>query len=145
MALAVTRGRAIGLDVESRGNGHHLDGQAGQFLAARERANLAGLPPGQRLDRSLELWTLKEAYTKARGVGMGLSFQSVAFEFQGAAGLAAGFEDDARFALMRHPSGHLLGVCAAHDWDPSGAWTATEVVPLVSAQPCRLALLRHST
>ena len=145
MALAVTRGRAVGLDVESRGNAHHLDGQAGQFLAVRERATLAGLPSGERLDRPVELWTLKEAYSKAQGLGMGLPFRSVAFEFQGAVGLQAGFEADARFALMRHPSGHVLGVFAARDWDPSSAWTATEVVPLVSAQPCRLALLRHST
>ncbi|MEU0372648.1 4'-phosphopantetheinyl transferase superfamily protein [Streptomyces sp. NPDC006283] len=80
--VAVTRGRRVGVDVErlDRGAERGLDWIVESF-APEERAYLTGIGPGSRRDRAtLRLWTLKEAYAKARGLGLGLPFDSFAFE-----------------------------------------------------------------
>ena len=35
-----------------------------------EQAQLAALPDAEKQDRALSLWTLKESYIKARGLGL---------------------------------------------------------------------------
>ncbi len=71
-ALAVTLGREIGVDVENRRRNIDAVGVAGRYFSACESAELRSLPPEQRQSRFFDFWTLKEAYIKARG--MGLSF-----------------------------------------------------------------------
>ena len=47
-----------------------------------ESINLNSMPNHEsKLRRLLSLWTLKEAYTKALGFGLGFDFSRVAFEF----------------------------------------------------------------
>ncbi|MEU0677526.1 4'-phosphopantetheinyl transferase superfamily protein [Streptomyces sp. NPDC006172] len=80
--VAVARDRRVGVDIErlDRGAERGLDWVVETF-APQERAYLAGLPAGGRRDRTtLRLWTLKEAYAKARGLGLGLPFDSFWFE-----------------------------------------------------------------
>ncbi|MFJ3102566.1 4'-phosphopantetheinyl transferase family protein [Streptomyces sp. NPDC086835] len=80
--VAVARDRRVGIDVErlDRGGERGLDWIVESF-APEERAHLATIAPGSRRDRAtLRLWTLKEAYAKARGLGLGLPFDSFAFE-----------------------------------------------------------------
>jgi 4'-phosphopantetheinyl transferase len=50
---------------------------ADSVLTASERRALAELPPQARPARFFQHWTLKEAYTKARGLGMSLPFDQV--------------------------------------------------------------------
>lgn len=71
-ALAVTLGREIGVDVENCLRNIDAVGLAGRYFSPREAAELRSLPPEQRQSRFFDFWTLKEAYIKARG--MGLSF-----------------------------------------------------------------------
>jgi 4'-phosphopantetheinyl transferase len=70
-ACAVTLDRDIGLDVEhlSREPAMNL---AERFFAPREAGDLLNAPPTERSRRFLEYWTLKEAYVKARGLGLSL-------------------------------------------------------------------------
>src|SRR5439155_606145 len=50
--------------------------RAGRFVSPRERAELRLLPPDRRVEGFFLCWTLKEAYIKARSVGLGIPLDS---------------------------------------------------------------------
>lgn len=69
--LAVTRDRDIGVDLEEV---HLLDDDesiAERFFSPRENAALRTVPQPKRLEAFFSCWTLKEAYVKAIGDGLG--------------------------------------------------------------------------
>ena len=76
IALA-SRGR-VGVDVEERGPLRNLDVLIGAVLGPDERAEVAAASGRRKLDLFLDLWTLKEALSKA--FGKGLSMDVSAFE-----------------------------------------------------------------
>lgn len=109
-ALAVTRERRVGVDVERLGRlrGRDVDGVAESF-AEPERRWLRGLSGEWRREGAvLRLWTLKEAYAKARGMGLGLPFDTFVFRLDERGGVL-GFE--------------------APDDDPEGRWQFLELRP----------------
>lgn len=69
--VAVARGE-IGVDVEAEERRGELAKIAEHFFAAPEVASLQGLSGAALRRRFFAYWTLKEAYIKARGVGIGL-------------------------------------------------------------------------
>jgi len=70
--LAVARGRDIGIDLE-RIRDDLEDGQiAEHFFSHREVAMLRVLPLSLRKEAFFTCWTRKEAYAKARGLGLSL-------------------------------------------------------------------------
>ena len=79
--LAVTRGRAIGVDVEAVRRDFELEEIAERFFSSSEVAVFRGLPPEQRAEAFFACWTRKEAYIKARGEGLSIPLGrfSVAF------------------------------------------------------------------
>nr|WP_311948104.1 4'-phosphopantetheinyl transferase superfamily protein [Halomonas piscis] len=81
-AVAVAAGRRIGVDVErlDHREGRTL-GRIADAFSPQERWWLDDLPEAERAASALRLWTLKEAYTKARGLGLSLPFDSFAFVF----------------------------------------------------------------
>jgi 4'-phosphopantetheinyl transferase len=81
IVCAVTEGAAIGVDVEPHDRGGQVLDVAESVFAPLERAGLEALPEGRRRDRALSLWTLKEAYIKARGMGLSLPLNGFAFRF----------------------------------------------------------------
>ncbi|MGW1764810.1 4'-phosphopantetheinyl transferase family protein [Streptomyces sp. NPDC002073] len=78
--LGVSRGLRIGVDVERLDRGERgLDNIIATF-SPEEQDWIASAAPGRpRNRRALRLWTLKEAYSKARGLGLGLPFDSFVF------------------------------------------------------------------
>lgn len=69
--IALTgEGREVGVDVEHHSAGRHGLESARLAATAEEAAALARMPPGRRADAFLRLWTAKEAYLKALGVGL---------------------------------------------------------------------------
>jgi len=80
VACAVTRARDLGVDVETVRPVVPLDVVARSF-AAPERAAVAAAAPGDQPRRFTELWTLKEAYVKARGTGLTLDLAHISFDF----------------------------------------------------------------
>ena len=58
-----------------------------RWFSQLELAKLETLRGHERLDRALSLWTLKEAYIKARGTGMSSSMKGVSFVFGGTEGI----------------------------------------------------------
>ena len=83
-----------------------------------ERAELARLPSERRRRRAVELWTLKEAYLKARSLGLFLPVERVEVVFRDGTRpmlqLLPPIEDDpARRALSSvEIEQHLVSICA---------------------------------
>jgi 4'-phosphopantetheinyl transferase len=72
VACAVSSCERIGVDVEATDRPvAHLE-IARTFFSSEELSDLISVPPAQQKDRFFDLWTLKEAYAKARGLGFHL-------------------------------------------------------------------------
>ncbi|HEX2282619.1 MAG TPA: 4'-phosphopantetheinyl transferase superfamily protein, partial [Thermomicrobiales bacterium] len=74
----VARGRQIGVDVEYIRSEVDILGIARTTFSPDERARLEALPHHRRLRAFYDCWTRKEAYIKARGLG--LSYPLDAFD-----------------------------------------------------------------
>lgn len=61
--------RAIGVDIEDI-KPVDIEAIAARFFSSRESAVLCALPETQKLDAFFNCWTCKEAYLKAKGVGL---------------------------------------------------------------------------
>lgn len=81
-ACAVSWSLGVGVDVEdtSRTAGIEI---ARSHFAPSEYEALAALAGDAQRRRFFELWTLKEAYSKALGVGLARPLDSFAFQFRG--------------------------------------------------------------
>jgi 4'-phosphopantetheinyl transferase len=64
---AVTRGRAVGVDVERVRQRYGQERIAERFFSQRERRELRDLPAAARPEAFCRLWTRLEAYQKAKG------------------------------------------------------------------------------
>ena len=76
-AVAVTAGRAVGLDLEAVDPGKDTLRVAERFFTESELALLRGCDDFVRAARFTRLWTVKEAVLKARGVGLGSGLGTV--------------------------------------------------------------------
>lgn len=79
-ALAVTRAGEIGVDVEDAERRSRPEEVADHFFAPSEVAGLMALPEAARVARFFDLWTLKEAYIKARGMGLAIPLDAFAYD-----------------------------------------------------------------
>lgn len=70
VACAIGDAAELGLDVEDTRRALDVDGVARVSFSRRELAGLDALGGAARRARFFELWTLKEAYLKARGAGL---------------------------------------------------------------------------
>ncbi len=148
IVLAVSSGAAVGVDLESLHRRADLS-LADQWFSADEAAALHALPAAAQPRRLLELWTLKESYLKARGLGLTLPMDRFSFTFDGEASLRlqageAAAEADAarwRFFQWQTHGDQLLALCvdgavdelAQHDLSRAG-----------DAPPLHCVLLRRS-
>lgn len=70
-----------GVDTELLARAPELLALAPRVFAPQERNDLAALPASERAHRAVVLWTLKESYIKARGMGLALALDGFAFRF----------------------------------------------------------------
>lgn len=120
VACAVAWRRPVGIDVESferTGVGMEL---AANYFSPQEIAQLRSLPAAAQSERFLEYWTLKEAYLKARGVGLSLPLDCFSIQFRPEQPIAISFapslDDDPsawQFAQFRPTPRHVLAVAVA--------------------------------
>ena len=87
-ALVVTRCIDCGIDVERHDRSVDPLRLSTMVMTPAERARLQALPPAAARSRFFEIWTLKEAYMKARGMGFSLPPQSFSIEPDRLAGKA---------------------------------------------------------
>ncbi|MBL8792939.1 MAG: 4'-phosphopantetheinyl transferase superfamily protein [Planctomycetia bacterium] len=81
-AVAVVRDLEVGVDAEFTERSNASLGLAERFFAPAETATLRGLDGEALRSGFFNFWTLKEAYIKARGVGLALPLDGFAFDLQ---------------------------------------------------------------
>ena len=118
VACAVGRELEVGIDVEKARVSIDPIALADRFYARHEATALRALPIEQQMDQFLSIWTLKEAYAKARGSGLSLPLDEVAFRIDGGV-IEMSLENAAPedrsawwFGLMRPLAGYWLGLAA---------------------------------
>lgn len=151
IALAVARHRTLGIDVENVSARSASMGIAERFFSPREVAELATVAPAQRQDRFFEYWTFKEAYVKARGMGLSIPLDRFSFHYpnERAAHIAidpALGDHAARwsFCQMRPTHEHLLAICAERLDGAALTLTVRNTVPTVTEEVLDIALLKCS-
>jgi 4'-phosphopantetheinyl transferase len=107
--VAVTEGADVGADLERGDRRVDAARLSRRFFSPAEDAELKRTAPGLLRTRFFHLWTLKESYIKARGLGLSLPLDSFSFHLAGdPPGRIAFSSDDAeqdaagqwRFALL---------------------------------------------
>jgi len=76
--FAFTRGREIGVDLEFIQPGRATDEIAQRFFSPVETAGLRSLPQEDRVRGFFDCWTRKEAFIKARGLGLYMALDKFA-------------------------------------------------------------------
>ena len=114
----------VGVDVEPNARAASIAEVAQRMFSRQELAQLHALSDEEQLTRCLHLWTLKEAYVKARGMGLALPTNKFSFLFDGAGNARLEIDTDLgddparwRFCLLNH-AGHCIAImveniCAA--------------------------------
>ena len=122
VACAVTLDRDVGVDVERMDRGARTGALAERHFSSPEKLLLASLPSLGAHALFFSLWTLKEAYVKARGLGLGIPLDAVSFQvvpgMPPVASFAPGHDEDARawqFALLEPRPGYRLAVAARRE------------------------------
>ena len=138
----VAQGAEVGVDAEPIEHAEKVAELAPEVFSPLELAQLEALRGPEKLDRALSLWTLKEAYVKARGVGLSLPLNKFSFLFGGVEGIRLELDPCLsteparwRFCLVEY-AGHRIALMAERATVPElQVW---EVRPLL-APPTRLA------
>lgn len=79
LAMLVAREREVGVDVESRERRGENVNVADRFFSPIEVNELRSLPIERQRSRFFDYWTLKEAYIKARGMGLAIPLDQFSF------------------------------------------------------------------
>ena len=119
VACAVTIDADVGVDVELESPHADLVPLAETVFSEAEFAAFRGLPPELRRERFYATWTLKEAYLKARGLGLALPPRNIGLDLSTPGRITARLGPDARdepeswwFGLLRADVHHVLAVAA---------------------------------
>ncbi len=114
----IAEGAEVGADVEPIKRAGDILNLATEVFSAPELAQLKALPDTEKPDRALSLWTLKEAYIKARGFGLSLPLRRFSFLFGGKEGIRLevdpAMDSDPgrwRFRMLDHV-GHRIAMVA---------------------------------
>lgn len=121
VVLAVVRGHRVGIDVEAVTR-PVLEDVAGRHFAPAEVAALRARPAADQPRLFFDYWTLKEAYIKARGMGLAIPLDRFAFTLRAEGppriSFAAGFDDRAerwQFWQAWPTPHHRLGLAVERD------------------------------
>ncbi|AIY41036.1 4'-phosphopantetheinyl transferase [Collimonas arenae] len=142
IVLALTRERELGVDIENvalRPAPLHI---ARRYFAQEEVVDLGTLSAAAQRQRFFELWTLKEAYIKARGMGLAIPLDQFGFRFDASDRLAMWMHPDLgdcpsrwHHWQIRIASDYLVAICAEHRAaTPFPSISATRTIPLVSEE-----------
>jgi 4'-phosphopantetheinyl transferase len=77
IATGLEPGARIGVDIEREDRSVNADGLARKFMTGQERAGMASLDDAGRRRRFLQLWTCKEAMSKATGDALSAPFREI--------------------------------------------------------------------
>ena len=143
VACAVTRDADVGIDVEALSRPTPGLDVAERFFSPEEYRMLRQAPASQQHELFFAIWTLKEAYIKARGMGLSLPLDQFAFDLHHLEIRGVHFRENLNdsperwqfdvqraepghilaFAVRRHGAGNLL---AQFRRAPSGLWPMSD-------------------
>jgi 4'-phosphopantetheinyl transferase len=140
VAMAVVRGMdEIGVDVEELQRRPAPINIADRYFSPHERAGLMGLRGAAQSQRFFDLWTLKEAYIKARGQGLSIPLDAFSMRLDNA-DIAVEFEphmgqrgSDWQFALHHLQASHNLALCVRRPAAGAARICLHETVPRLEA------------
>ncbi len=85
IVCALVLDREVGIDVEDITRGGDLVQIADRFFSASEVQDLHMVPRERQEDRFFDYWTLKEAYIKARGMGLSIPLEQFSYHIDDSA------------------------------------------------------------
>jgi 4'-phosphopantetheinyl transferase len=152
IVLAVTKSRALGVDVENfRARAAPID-VADRYFARQEVAALATMPPHQRQYRFFEYWTFKESYIKARGMGLSLPLDKFSFHYPDEHAVEIAIDPELgdeparwQFWQLRPRPQYLVAICAERACCESSSMVVREAIPMLSEKKIPVEFLRVST
>ncbi len=136
-ACIVTRGCACGIDTEQLDTHHHLTGIARRMFSAEEHRQLETLTGAALTESFFTRWTLREAFVKAKGIGISYPVRKLHFDIGDDRTIRVRFtpeldEDPARwqFRLLRPAATHIAAVALhtdqAHELRIVQRWFGTD-------------------
>lgn len=151
IVLGVTKRRALGVDVENLRAPEVSIDIADRYFAPQEVAVLTAAPPHQQQYRFFEYWTFKEAYIKARGMGLSLPLDKLNFYYPNDHGVEIAIHpalaDDSgrwQFWQFRPTSEYLVAICAERVGAQSPNLIVRQVIPMLSEKTFAVEFLRVS-
>ncbi len=133
VACVMTNAHEAGVDVEDLQRRAVERDLWHRFCAPSEAADIEVHPQSEQQRRFLTYWTLKEAYLKARGLGIAVHLADIAFDLSGPQPRItfreslAGTPDTWQFAVAEVPPHHLISWCVAGDPSAHTMVPVTEV------------------
>lgn len=132
LALIVGQSEEVGIDAECLDRPLSIEAVAANYFAPLEQALISEAAPARRRAVFFEIWTLREAYAKARGLGLTLPLDSYRFRLDAHAARLECDErcdDDAdrwRFHRFKPTPQHVVSIAQAglqaDAWPPSLNW-----------------------
>jgi 4'-phosphopantetheinyl transferase len=151
IVLGVTNGRALGVDVENFRAREVSIEIADRFFAPQEVAALTAAPARRQQYRFFEYWTFKEAYIKARGMGLSLPLDKFSFHYPDDRTVKIAIEPELadesarwQFWQFRPRPEYLVAICAERVGALSPSLIVRQAVPMLSEKTFDPEFLRVS-
>ena len=136
----VAADRDVGIDVEDVTREGETVSIADRFFSPSEVEELRAQPEERRRPRFFDYWTLKEAYIKARGMGLAIPLDHFSFLLAKDRPIGIAFDpqlvDDAsswQFEQLRPTPNHLVSVAIRRKNEPDLRLVVRRVTPLLPA------------
>jgi 4'-phosphopantetheinyl transferase len=136
----VAADRDVGIDVEDLTREGETVDIADRFFSPTEVTELRAQPEDRRRARFFDYWTLKEAYIKARGMGLAIPLDHFSFLLAPDRPIGIAFDprlpDDAaswQFEQIRPTATHLISLAIRRKNEPDLRVIARRVTPLLPA------------
>lgn len=151
IAIAFAISRDIGVDVERSDRDSDVVQLADRYFSPKEVEDLHAIAQDQQKDRFFDYWTLKEAYIKARGMGLSIPLNKFSFDVMNPGNVSI----DVHPSLGDTPSrwsfeqwqidpGFKGALAADHDASPLEQMATREIVPMAGISTFKLQTLRTS-
>jgi 4'-phosphopantetheinyl transferase len=134
----VAADRDVGIDVEDLTREGETVDIADRFFSPSEVVELRSQPEERRRARFFDYWTLKEAYIKARGMGLAIPLDHFSFQLSAGAPIGIAFDpqldDDPatwQFEQIRPTPTHLVSLAIRRTNEPDLRVVARRVTPLL--------------
>lgn len=151
VVCAVALERDIGVDVEDAHRSRIAMELAERYFSREEARDLNALPSSLRRDRFFEYWTLKEAYIKARGMGLSIPLERFSFHMRKGLPLRVSFDpslhdrpDAWYFRLMQLTARHKAAIALRQRAEEPVRLCFREVIPLAEDHAVDIEVLHAS-